>query len=258
MKLFYHSSAFKVASSLILLTAVIHAGTVTAPYTNDFTSSAADFTTSGSGSWSLVDTNSDTNSDAYQFTTSDTSSTGFSMLTIAGSPGANFNDFSVSTTFTVTDAPGSGQTYWGMAVLGDSETPSDYILVDYRSDSGNFRIINVGGDGTGTAVNESAFGGSFELDKAYTLTVTGSYVGSMLTLTADFDDGSPVQSITASAFDASANYTGSAMGLRVRSGSGGGTTVDYDSFAVTAIPEPGAYAFLGGICMLSLVILRRR
>ncbi|WP_269538862.1 PEP-CTERM sorting domain-containing protein [Cerasicoccus fimbriatus] len=165
----------------------------------------------------------------------------------------------MSTTFSVSSVD-PGQAYWGLAILGSSESsPSDYILVDYQGSNGQFRIINVGGAGTGTAVSASSFGGTFALGQSITLTVTGTYVGSMLTLSADYDDGSPTQTITASAFDASTHYTGSAMGMRVRTPSGGGTTVNFDSFSAAVVPEPGTYAAIAGaFALLGVVLMRRK
>ncbi len=169
--------------------------------------------------------------------------------------GASYEDFVVSTTFEVTAKGSSGVFNWGMALLGNDEDPEDYILADLSS-GGDFRLINVGGSGTGNDVNTTG-SFSYALNTSYTLTATGTYVGSNLTLKLDITNGVSSNSITATAFDASTDYTGSAMGLRARSGSGsGGTTVQYDSF--TIVPEPSTFALMAGFCLLGCVMFRRR
>ena len=243
------SLRFFVCSTLSLglsLASVLHAGAVSVPYSNDFSSSVADFTETADANWSLV-------SGTYQYFTSLDNNAGSAMVSATGF-GATYADFVVSTTFEVTSKASGGTFNWGMALLGNSESPSTYILADLSS-NGDFRLINVGGSGTGADINESG-SFSYSLNTTYTLTATGTYSGSNLTLKLDITDGMTSNSITATAFDASTFYTGSAMGLRARSGSGGGTTVQYDSFSI--IPEPGTYALLAGFCMLGFVMLRRR
>lgn len=240
-------SAFTVVSLCFPLASALHAAAVSVPYSNDFSSSVADFTETNDPNWSLEA------GDTYQFLTSGANHAGSAMVTASGF-GATYEDFVVSTTFTVTSKASSGTFNWGMSLLGNDESPSTYILADLSS-GGDIRLINVGGSGTGVDVSESG-SFSYALNTTYTLTATGTYSGSNLTLKLDITNGVSSNSITAAAFDASTHYTGSAMGLRARSGSGGGTTVQYDSFSI--IPEPGSYALLAGFCMLGYVMLRRR
>ncbi len=246
MKMPYFSSSFAIVSLLLPLASALHGAVVSTPYSNDFSSSVADFTETADVNWSLV-------GEKYQYFTSLDNNPGSAMVTASGL-GATYADFVVSTTFEVTAKASSGVFNWGLSLLGNDEDPGTYILADLSS-GGDFRIINVGGSGTGDDVNESG-SFSYALNTTYTLTATGTYSGTNLTLKLDITDGDSSNSITAAAFDASTDYTGSAMGLRARSGSGGGTTVQYDSFSI--VPEPGTYALLAGCFMLSYVMIRRR
>ncbi len=246
------SSALALVSSIFPLASALHAAVVTTPYSEDFstlntTTVASVFTENDDPNWSVP------TAGTYEYFTSLDNNAGSAMVT-ASDFGATYADFVVSTTFTVTNKASGGTFNWGMALLGDDETPSNYILADLSS-GGDFRIINVGGSGTGADVNESG-SFSYALNTTYTLTATGTYSGTNLTLKLDITNGVSSDSITAAAFDASTDYTGSAMGLRARSGSGGGTTVQYDSFSI--VPEPGTYALLAGCFMLSYVMIRRR
>lgn len=240
-------TAFSSLSLCFPLASALHAASVTAPYVNDFSTSVADFTENNDPNWSLEA------GDTYQFFTTGKNYAGSAMVTATGF-GATYEDFVVSTTFTVTSKASGGTFNWGMALLGNDEDPGTYILADLSSD-GSFRLINVGGSGTSLDVDESG-SFSYALNTSYTLTATGTYSGSNLTLKLDISNGVISNSITAAAFDASTHYTGAAMGLRSRSGSGGGTTVQYDSFSI--VPEPSSYALMAGACMLGFVMLRRR
>ncbi|MDF3128547.1 PEP-CTERM sorting domain-containing protein [Kiritimatiellaeota bacterium B1221] len=238
--------AFSILSLCFLSASGLQAAVVTTPYSNDFSSSVADFTENDDPNWSLV-------SGTYQYFTSLDNNAGSAMVTATGL-GATYEDFVVSTTFEVTSKASGGVFNWGMALLGNDEDPGTYILADLSS-GGGIRLINVGGSGTGNDVNETG-SFSYALNTSYTLTATGTYVGSDLTLKLDITNGVSSTSITAAAFDASTYYTGAAMGLRARSGSGGGTTVQYDSF--TIIPEPSTFSLMAGFCLLGYVMLRRR
>jgi len=255
MKNVYLSSALVVSGLLVPIVSGLEAASVSTPYFNDFSSSVADFTETTDSNWSLQ-------SGTYQYLTTAQLTDGSAMLT-ANAFGSTYQDFVVSTTFTVTSNLSSGTSNWVMALLGDSETPSDFLLVDYSS-AGTFRVINLGGEGNGTLVNTSGSLGGFNIGDSISLTATGTYSGSNLVMTVDIaniTDGTS-NTIATSAFDVSTHYQGSAMGLRARSGSdsGGtpGTTVQYDSFSIAAVPEPGVFALLAGASMLGFVMLRRR
>jgi len=245
------SSTLSIFCLAFSTTAALNAATVSVPYSNDFSSSVADFTENNDPNWTL-----DTGAETYEFNTGSSNTSGSAMVSASGF-GATYADFVVSTTFRVTDNASTGTSNWGMALLGNSESPSTYILADLTS-GGGFRLINVGGSGTGQDVDASgAF--SFNENTSYTLTATGTYTGTNLTLSLDITDGVSSNSISAAAFDVSTYYTGSAMGMRARSGSGSGsnagTSVEYDSFSI--VPEPGTYALLAGFCMLGFAMLRR-
>tara|TARA_R100000027_G_scaffold8954_1_gene6470 strand:+ start:38365 stop:39204 length:840 start_codon:yes stop_codon:yes gene_type:complete len=241
---------FALVASLIALPISLQSATVSIPYSNDFSSSVADFTENPGAEWTL-----DSGAGVFTYSNSEQATSGTAMVTASGL-GSTYADFSISTTFTVT-ATNSGTSNWGMALLGNSETPSDFILVDFSSNR-TLRAINLGGTGTGSTVNDSKTSSlSFSTGTSYTLTANGSYSGTVLTLTLDLTNGVSSDSIVITPFDTAATgYDGSAMGLRARSGSGsGGTTVQYDSFSI--VPEPSMSALFLGAATGFLVLGRR-
>lgn len=252
MKTLSRSFALPLACIALPVASVLEGSTVSLPFSEDFstlntTTVASIFTENSDSNWSIP------TAGKYQYSTSLQSNAGSAMVSATGL-GDTYSDFVVSTTFRVTSLGASGTSNWGMALLGNSESPTSYILADLSS-GGNFRLINVGGSGTGDDVDASG-SFSYALNTTYTLTATGTYSGTDLTLTLEITDGISSDSVTASAFDASTFYSGNAMGMRARSGSGGGTTVEYDSFSI--IPEPGSFALLAGLGMLGVVLFRRR
>tara|TARA_R100000027_G_scaffold2734_4_gene2668 strand:- start:10139 stop:10903 length:765 start_codon:yes stop_codon:yes gene_type:complete len=246
------SYALPIACLALPLTSALDGAVVSTPFSEDFstlnsTTVASIFTETADVNWSIP------TAGKYQHFTSLQNNAGSAMVTASGL-GDTYSDFVVSTTFSVTSLGASGTSNWGLSLLGNDEDPGTFILADLSS-SGTFRLINVGGSGTGLDVSASG-SFSYSLNTSYTLTATGTYSGTDLTLSLEITDGVTTDSVTGTAFDASTHYTGSAMGLRARSGSGGGTTVQYDSFSI--IPEPGSFALLAGFGMLGLVMLRRR
>jgi PEP-CTERM putative exosortase interaction domain len=252
-----------VAGLLLPLASSLNAAFADTTY--DFTSGAgsiADFTTSPSSNWAwssnTLTPGATPMGPGFAFASTSSSAVSGTALTTVAGVGSSFQDFEVSTSFQLGNVSGGSASSWGMALLGDSTSSlSKYILVDYSS-TGTFRVLNLQSGGNGGVVSVSdTFAFNFDLDTTYTLTATGTYVGSMLTISVDLTDGSNTGSITATAFDASATgYTGDVLGLRARSGSG--TTVQYESLSVAAIPEPSAFALFIGMGVVGFVAARRR
>lgn len=227
------------------------AALVTLPYSNDFSSSAADFVTSGNGSWSL-------NSGSYEFTTPFAAERGVSVVEADGLGGAMPVDFNFTTSFSVSSSTSSNDS-WGTALLGDDSTPTTYILADWSADN-VLRIINLGGNGTGNTVNTTLTTTSvtFAENTDYTLSAMGEYTGTDIVITLSLSDGINTETLVAPSFDSITFYDGNAMGLTSRSGVLGspmGTTVGFDE--VLIVPEPtGASMIIAGL--LSLGYFRRR
>lgn len=249
MKKYLHSIF---AGLLLLGAASTQAATVTLPYSNDFSSSVADFTTSGFGSWSL-------GGGVYEFSANSAGLRGISVVEGDGIGGATPVDFNFTTSFSVTSSTASNDS-WGASLLGDDSTPTTYILTDWAADN-TLRIINLGGGGTGTTVNTSLTTTlvTFAENTTYTLTAVGEYTGTDIELTVSISDGINTESLVAPVFDTSLFYDGSAMGLTSRSGSLGapmGTTVQYNS--LTIVPEPTSSAMVLAGAMSLLWARRRR
>lgn len=221
---------------------------MTLPYNNEFNPGFTGFTASAEsgGSWSAY---SDEDTDAYRFSTGTANAKrGWALVDAAGTGlgGATPSDFTASVKFVVTAAQVGSNTAWGFAVLGNTlGLPGKYILMDWAAND-QLRIYNIGGAGNGVTVNRTAtsnFG--FSPGVEFTLTATGKYSGTVLTLSLTITNGTYSDTITAAPFDTAAHYTGTAMGLTARSGSpSNGTTVLYDSFnlgnSYTAPPAPVA------------------
>ncbi len=247
-----------VGTTLLALTAAPGAAAaVTLPYSNDFSTEVADFTTSGAGSFSL-----DTGDETYDFS-GGAANRGLSVVDVTGVGGATPQGFITTTTFSFSSNTGGSNTAIGLSLLGDDQTPTSYILADFTADAG-LRVINIGGPGNGALINTTSATPdvSFALNTDYTLTATAAYSSATsLTIELEVSDGTNSNSFTTAAFDPSANYTGSAVGITARGGSTGGTqgtlNTSFDSFSVTPIPEP-ASALLIGLGSLCLLGGRRR
>lgn len=250
---------YSIIYSLTLLLAGTSAlAQVAFPYTNDFSTSVADFTSSGNNStWTL-------NSGVYEVATTSLSTRAQAGLTVTGIGGATPMDFSVSTTFSA-DKDQSNESF-GFALFGDSAASptSNYLLVDVGGDD-NLRILNVGGPGNGSIVNtqDNATGFTFAANTAYDLVAQFDYTGTDLVVTltvTDTTDSMNTGTITSPSFSTVSNLDSNVVGLTARNGTSGAPqptmTTSFDSF--TIVPEPNALPIIAGVAGLGMVILRRR
>lgn len=170
--------------------------------------------------------------------------------------GLGSSDFVVSTTFTVnatgantgnSSSVGAGLFGTNAAFTGNAANP--YYLADFNFNGpaatlGHMRIVALGDTSGFTAVNGIA-GPVVTAGSTYELRLTGAYSGGTLTMTLQtFDElGNPLGA-SGTATDTSP-LTGQFFGYRNRLVANSGTTsISYDSFSVTEIPEPTSITLL--------------
>jgi len=227
---------------------------VTIPYTNDFEVGASDFTTDG-GTWTVVDDGSGSNN-VYQHSAVGVGNTN-NLAAVQTSDLAGDTDFTLSTQFTVTDWVGGSSPSFGLislATIYTDTTPDSYLLTDVAKD-GSLRIgyYNTAGAFTTSA---SQAGTALALDTLYTLTLDASYqISGDLDLSFTITGGSLNETLSTTIADANV-LSGDLFGYRVRQNST--TTVEFDNFSATAVPEPSAYALISGLLGLGFIITRRR
>jgi hypothetical protein len=242
----------KVAIVLITLaTAPLALAAVNIPYDYDFSTSPIDFTSGGSGNWSvgggLYTNNIPTDGASY------------SLVQVTGLGGSTKQSFSVSTV--ITAASGGTSTSVGFAVLSDANA-STFILADLFND-GNLRFRSFSGGGpTGNDIslatsirylNIAALG-------SVDLSVTGIYnPDNSLTLTLSATQGTTTTSHSTTIASGSLP-TGNYFGFRDRNNTGYENVIPYsvsfDSITIDAVPEPSTTLLAAGF--LGFVGMRRR
>ena len=217
-------------------------------YENDFSTpigSGYGFSESSDAQWSV-------GSGVYINTiTGDSASA--ANLSLPSVPG---NNFIVTTVFTVPTIPASGNFSVGFSALSNSGT-TDFYLADI-SNSGTLRLgaFNTGTFSafSGTTLSGTALGNLIS-GETYTMTLTGTYVGTSLTLALAVNDGANTATLTGTAPNAA--KTGTYFGYRDRVNTAGEVgTIRFDQFSVT-IPEPSSSLALG-LGAMGGVLKRRR
>lgn len=239
----------------LLATAAVASAAVTLPYTNDFSSSVADFTTEN-GTWTL-------DSGFYVNTVGGGGVRSSAALDVTGIGGATPQDFTLSTTFSVTGASlnGAAADSVGFALFGDSVSNADsnYLLVDWATDS-RLRIRNLGAN---QDTVDSFKTTSFTLTNSTIWTMTADFVysGSNLVVTLGITDGGAnTDSLVSTPFNTvTTGLDSSIVAFTNREGPGtsGAFTASFDNLSITAVPEPGAVS-LFVIGSLGVLTLRRR
>ncbi len=247
-------------------------------YMNDFSGTGGNlaFTTETTDAeWAL-------NGGAYRNTYSKSNSTASTAaLSVGGVVG---NSFTMESQFTVTQA---GNFNVNGATLGFgffassptfSTTSNSFYLADFQygnstsntANVGLLRILSLGDDSDFSAVNASADGDigtsnlAVSVGTTYTLRLIGTYEGETLNMSFGLWDAAGTSQIGTSATATDLTpLTGTNFGYRNRIGQGGGTSIiDYDNYSITAsvsaVPEPSAFAFLGGVVVLGAASVRRR
>lgn len=171
-------------------------------------------------------------------------------------PAVPGNNFVITTVFTIPTVPSSGAFTIGFSALGNSTT-SDFYLADVNNTGG----LRLGAFNSGTFVaftGTTAGGtpiGNLISTETYTMTLTGTYVGTSLTLLLSVSDGT--NEVTLSGTAPGTAKTGTHFGYRnrVNTDSVNGTFA-FDSFSAT-IPEPSSALALG-ISAMGLLLRRRK
>lgn len=258
------------STSLVLMAALIGAGpasaAVVAPYSNDFTSSASDFTLSTAGGGWTLDT-AGTGTIGHSDNTAGTSFTAAVQVTNLGGPVASASDFTVSGVYIADTASGTSSYVSIVALAGQASFPSkssQYLvehMVAVSSGNPSFRLVK---DAETSEVLGSAGGSSSELrdmfDVPIRVTLSGTYVDTnsdgikdSLDLVATWTRlDTDVLLATITVQDTSP-YAGQYFGIRDSNANSATMTVAWDSFSV--VPEPaGAVSLL----VLGGMLLRRR
>jgi uncharacterized protein (TIGR03382 family) len=235
---------------LFLASSPLTLAAVSLPYANDFSSSAADFNSGGSGNWS-------TGGGLYT-NSIPTDGASYSLAQTTGLGGSTKQSFSMSTVIT---AVSGGSTSVGFAVLSNANA-STFILADLFS-NGNLRFRPFSGGGpTGDDIslatsirylNITDFG-------SVDLSVTGIYNSdNSLTLTLSATQGTTTTSHSTTIASGSLP-TGNYFGFRNRNNTGSENVIPYsvsfDSISIDAVPEPSTTLLAVGF--LGLAGMRRR
>jgi hypothetical protein len=237
-----------------------------APYSNNFDSEP-----DGSQAGFTVYSGSSTSSTAFVVSNPTSSSGTFnntSPLNTATSAALQFSNLGTGSGFvqsvSVTPTASGGalsSDYFGLAALATSAnlTLADPVAANntlYLADLQGSKAIRILKDLNGTTSNlvTGTFAGNVAIGTQNTLTLTGTYVGSALTLSLTVSDGTTSTTITAPA--ETTPLTGQYFGIRNRSSntSGSSMTATNDNFAIT--PEPASCGLV--LMSASGLLLRRR
>lgn len=228
-------------------------------YSNDFAGSVAEFSETTDGQWTL-------GAGVYQNEILSTASnkTSSSLLSFGtlGGPALLANDFSLSTTFIVTNSVADFNTL-GFAFLGNSAdattNASSHYLADVYVGGGmmnaQLRFAEIGL--TPTLIPTMLDLGKVLLQNIpYLLQLDGTYANNgdlhlTLGLTGDNDFD-----VFQTSINAANVLTGNHFGYRDRASGGANSTltVEYDSLGVTAIPEPLSIGYLAASLIGGYVI----
>jgi hypothetical protein len=239
--------AWTVVLGALLAAMPAAADPITMPYTNDFSSSVADFHAAG-GTWTL-----NTTTGLYTNTITSINTAGTALLQVTNLGGSSQQDFTLSTKFIVNSSGGANTTV-GMAALGSTNTGGTFYLADVQL-GGNLRLYRIDPN---DSLSESSHGFTFAADVPWWLILEGTYApGGDLTLKLTLTDGD-TQTKAIDATIASANVLdGQYFGLRNRTG-GAGSTLNVSFDELTIVPEPASLSLLAAGVGLLLLFGRRR
>jgi hypothetical protein len=253
--------------SAILLAALVPVapGAVLAPYSNDFTTSASDFTLStAGGGWTLDTSGSGTLN--HTNATSGTLSSAALEVTNLGGPVATASNFTITGVYSVSAAAGTSTNVAVSALAsnsGFSTGSNQYVLQHFAAVSGSnpsFKLVKgatssttLGSDGDSSNELRDLLDVSIQVALAGTYVDTDSdNINDRLDLVATWTRlDTNTMLATISAQDTSP-YTGQYFGLRDSNGNNVTMTVAWDSFSL--VPEPAGMA---GVMLAGAVLLRR-
>jgi hypothetical protein len=226
---------------------------VLAPYSNDFTTDANDFTLStAAGGWTL--STSGTGTLTHSAADLPSGNVYAASVQVTNLGGSATTDFGVSGRYTATAGAGSF-TYVGLAALADSDTLSNtYYLVRQRmgANSGNLQIIRVVNRSAATVLSETAERLSFHFNDLHELILSGVYVDTdsngspdALDLTVTLKNLTDGTQWTTATFRDTSPLTGQFFGMRdANANNDEDFAVAWDLFSVDAVPEPGSLMLL--------------
>ncbi len=226
---------------------------IVAPYSNNFSTSVADFSPTLSGQWSLVAGKYQNQIIADLIPENNSSSSMLQFSNLGGSP-LTAKDFSINTEFTITNSVGDFNSL-GYAILASNADATTNATSFYLAD------VFVGGGATNSQLRFAEIGATptlatttFNLNKillqniAYLLQVEGKYaVNGDLNLKLELSGDSDYDFYQIPPIPASNVLTGNYFGYRDRTGTlTSALTVEYDNLTITAIPEPSSIGFVAG------------
>lgn len=225
---------------------VIHAAVVVTPYSNNYSSSASDFTSGGT--WAVA-------GGVYSNTIGASTTAATSSVSAPSLAGQSFQ---MSTTFSITAKTGDTATI-GFGALGNTagfstaSTGDSFVLADVSTD-GSMRILGLRNSTGNLNIVPSTTTGNVALTTgvSYTLSLVGIYQsGGSILMTLTLGDGSTSRSVngTLSATDA-AFYAGSNFGYRDRTNAST-ITIGFDNFNLGQVPEPSSFALAAMGSMLA-------
>lgn len=150
-------------------------------------------------------------------------------------------------------------------VNGTSGTSSGYLSAFRLTTTGaDFRVFEgatLNGSSVGTTLVTRTISGSFSANTYYTFSLDVEHTETGITFTGSIlnaSTGSVIGTFTSYTDATPTNADGSTVGIRL--GTINGTHTYADNFEVTlaAVPEPSAFALLGGLGALGLAIVGRR